>query len=68
MNSDLYGAFRPQLTPKEMLELGVFGGWYFEGNHDEFPEHWFAGAKLSKGGFDVSKNCFGVAAGLTRKE
>ena len=27
--------FQPQLTPMEMLELGVFGGWYFEGDIDE---------------------------------
>lgn len=51
-----------------MLELGVFGGWYFEGEHGEYPADWFESAKLSKIGFDVAKNYFGVAAGLTRKE
>lgn len=68
MNQNFYDDFRPQLSPKEMLELGVFGGWYFEGRHDEFPAGWFKKAKLSHDGFDVTKNCFGVAAGLARKE
>jgi hypothetical protein len=39
--------FRPDLTPKEMLELGVFGGHYFEGQYDEFPPSWFEHAVLS---------------------
>lgn len=60
--------FRPQLTPKQMLELGVFGGWYFEGDHAELPSAWFQNAKVSATGFDVDLNCFGVAAGLTRQE
>jgi hypothetical protein len=39
--------FTPELTPQQMLELGVFGGHYFEGEHDEFPSEWFAHARLS---------------------
>src|SRR5689334_15176032 len=54
--------FRPDLTPKEMLALGVFGGKYMTDCTKEFPAGWFAKAKLSPGGRDPSLNCFGVDA------
>ena len=62
------GDFAPELTPKEMLEMGVFGGWYFEGDVSEYPGEWFAHARLSDHGFDASLNRFGVAAGQSREE
>jgi len=54
--------FRPQLTPKEMLALGVFCGKYMTDCRDEFPPSWFARARLSPSGRDCSLNCFGVDA------
>ena len=54
--------FAPQLTPKQMLALGVFGGKYMTDCRAEFPASWFDGAKLSPQGPDPRLNCFGVAA------
>ena len=54
--------FRPELTPKEMLALGVFCGKYMTDCQKEFPASWFAHAKLSPRGRDCSLNYFGVDA------
>lgn len=54
--------FRPDLTPKEMLRLGVFCGKYMTDCREEFPASWFAHAKLASGRRDCSLNYFGVDA------
>jgi hypothetical protein len=54
--------FHPELTPPEMLRLGVFGGKYMTDCRDEFPASWFARAKLSAERSDARLNFFGVAA------
>ena len=54
--------FRPDLTPQEMLELGVFGGKYMNDCKDEFPKSWFKNAKLNSEKYDKSLNYFGVKA------
>ncbi|MEO7247305.1 MAG: hypothetical protein ABIW31_02535 [Novosphingobium sp.] len=54
--------FLPQLTPAQMLELGVFGGCYMTDCPAEFPAGWFANAKLSPGRPNKALNHFGVLA------
>lgn len=54
--------FKPQLTPKQMLELGVFGGKYMTDCRKEFPKDWFTKAKLSPSHHDSSLNFFRVNA------
>ena len=59
---DFYPEFHPQLTPRQMLELGVFCGKYMTDCRDEFPASWFARARLASEGRDCSLNFFGVDA------
>jgi hypothetical protein len=55
-------AFKPELTPKQMLALGVFGGKYMTDCTAEFPDDWFRKAKLSPAGKNPKLNYFGVDA------
>ena len=59
---DFHPEFEPDLSPQQMLRLGVFGGKYMTDTRAEFPEGWFVDAKLSPGKRDPSLNCFGVDA------
>ena len=60
--------FKPELTPKEMLELGIFGGKYMTDCEDEFPKSWFKKAKFSPDKKDISLNFFKIDASLSLKE
>ncbi|MDR3691339.1 MAG: hypothetical protein P4L46_18310 [Fimbriimonas sp.] len=59
---NFHPAFKPELTPKEMLELGVFGGKYMTDCQSEFPADWFESAKLCSTKHDAHLNFFGVNA------
>jgi len=56
----LHTEFRPQLTPQDMLELGVFGGKYLTDCTSEFPSHWFDNARLCPERHEPDLNYFGV--------
>ena len=60
--------FRPQLMPKEMLELGVFGGKYMTDCSPEFPSDWFKKARLCSKFHDPELNLFGVNASQSLAE
>jgi len=53
--------FKPELTPKQMLELGVFGGHYMTDEQAEFPKDWFKHARMSPH-HDPSINLFEIDA------
>lgn len=60
--------FKPELTPKEMLRLGVFCGKYMTDTKKEFPKDWFTRAKLSPEKRDCSLNYFKVDASQALSE
>ena len=62
MGRNLDPEFRPELTPKQMLRLGVFCGKYMTDCRKEFPASWFQGAKLSSADRDCSLNYFAIDA------
>lgn len=62
MGEEFEGDFSPDLTPKEMLELGVFGGKYMTDSRAEFPVDWYKNAKLCHEFHDQKLNFFGVNA------
>jgi hypothetical protein len=62
VGKNIHPDFKPELTPKQMLKLGVFGGKYMTDTRQEFPANWFDKAKLSPQKYDTSLNCFSVKA------
>ena len=62
MGEDFDDNFAPELTPKEMLALGVFGGRYMTDCQGEFPADWYENAKLCHEKHDPALNYFGFNA------
>jgi len=62
IGENFHPEFNPELTPKQMLELGVFGGKYMTDCRDEFPHDWFIDAKFCHERHDPELNYFGVNA------
>jgi hypothetical protein len=60
--------FAPELTPRQMLELGVFGGKYMTDCRKEFPDSWFTRAKLCAERHDARLNYFRVSASQTLRQ
>ncbi|MHB8473845.1 MAG: hypothetical protein ACYDC8_13575 [Gammaproteobacteria bacterium] len=60
--------FYPDLTPKQMLRMGVFGGKYMTDCAGEFPADWFDKAKLCSARHDPTLNFFGVNASQSLAE
>ena len=65
---NFHAGFHPQLAPKQMLALGVFGGKYMTDCRDEFPDDWFAKARLNHDYHDPDLNFFGVNASQSLTE
>ncbi|TCS73005.1 hypothetical protein EDC61_103128 [Sulfuritortus calidifontis] len=68
MGENFHPEFKPELTPKQMLAMGVFGGKYMTDCAAEFPADWFENAKLSPERRNPKLNFFGVDASQSLAE
>lgn len=62
MGKNFAPGFEPELTPAQMLALGVFGGKYMTDCRKEFPKSWFQHARLCHERHDPQLNFFKVNA------
>ena len=60
--------FKPELTPVEMLNMGIFEGKYLNDCRNEFPSFWFENAHLSPEKSDANQNFFHVRSRLPLSE
>ena len=64
MGENFHPDFHPELEPREMLELGIFGGKYMNDCFNEFPNNWFENAILSEHKKDSNLNFFKIDASM----
>lgn len=62
VGKNFHPEFLPELSPMQMLEMGVFGGKYMTDCGNEFPRSWFIHAKLCHEHHDPLLNFFGINA------
>jgi len=62
VGKNFHPEFKPELSPQQMLEMGVFGGKYMTDCKNEFPKEWFKNAKLNSNFHDPNLNYFGINA------
>ena len=62
MGKNFHPEFKPELTPKQMLKMGVFGGKYMTDCRKEFPADWYKDAKLCPEKHDPELNYFKINA------
>lgn len=67
IGQNFHPEFKAELSPKDLLALGVFGGKYMTDCRSEFPEDWFKDAKLASGDKDIELNYYNVDASLPLK-
>jgi hypothetical protein len=61
--------FKPDLTPAEMLAMGVFEGKYLNDCRNEFPQEWYLHGKFTQTKHaDASVNLFGIKSRLSLQE
>ena len=68
MGQEFADDFKPDLTPKEMLAMGVFEGHYISDCKSEFPKDWFMNAKISEQKPDVNCNYFKIKSRQSLQE
>jgi hypothetical protein len=59
---NFHADFRPDLSPRTLLALGIFGGKYMTDCRAEYPEDWFDNALLCHERHDPDLNLFRVNA------
>ncbi len=65
MGEHFHVDFKPDLTPQQMLQYGVFEGHYLNDCQNEFPKSWFQDASLSIDKPDIEKNYFKVKSRMS---
>lgn len=62
VGENFHPRFKPEVSPGQLLAMGVFGGKYMTDCGTEFPDHWYAHAKLCHEFHDPALNFFGINA------